>query len=102
MSGIKLELTKWDSGATMSFEDIKANALMKYNNICKRLKIDKKYFDGHSLVGGSTGLHDSSIPKDTDAKLIALDTESVAARKELSEAQASASQGSGASFSSGF
>ena len=100
VSDIKLELTKWDSGATMSFEDIKADALIKYNNICKRLKKDKQYFDGQRLVGGSTATHDSIIPKDTDAKLVALAIELVATRKELAEAQASVSRGSGASFSS--
>ena len=72
VSWIKNELTKWDSGSAMSFEGIKADALMKYNNICKILKKDKKTFNGHNIASGPNSSRNPVIAKDTKAKLVAL------------------------------
>ena len=49
-TGIKAELTKWESGSNMSFDTIKDDAITKYNNICERLKKEGKSFSGGDLT----------------------------------------------------
>ena len=48
-TGIKAELTKWESGSNITFGEIKADAIVKYNNICKRMKKKNRTFDGRTV-----------------------------------------------------
>ena len=37
-TGIKADLTNWEISSNITFDEIKADAIVKYNNICKHLK----------------------------------------------------------------
>ena len=79
--GIKTELTKWESGERIIFDDIKADAIVKYNNICERLKKDNKSFAGTSQPSSLSLNKDTNTDK---AKIIALTTQLEQAQQLMS------------------
>ena len=82
-TGIKAELTKWESGATMSFATIKDDAITKYNNICERLKKEGKTFSGGSLTLSNGSTRQSSGEQ---ATIIALRAELESTKQKLAVA----------------
>ena len=79
-TGIKAKLTKWESGEKITFDDIKADAIVKYNNICERLKKNNQTFDGNSNHAPKSFSKDADSDK---AKIIALTTQLEQAQKQL-------------------
>ena len=99
LAGIKLELTKWESGTVMTFADLKSDAITKYNNISERLKKDNKSFDGKSIQS----LTESSLAVDSDkAKIIALSTQLQEVKQQLANAFATSASGTSVSNKTSF
>ena len=44
------EMTQWERGIDKSFDDIKEDAVTRYNNICARLKKEHKTFSGKTIL----------------------------------------------------
>ena len=92
LTGIKTELTKWESGADMPFINIKSDAITKFNNISERLKKDGKTFSGGSLPNTTR----ASFPhSDEQAKIVALRTELEDTKRKLASAYLSTSNSIG-------
>ena len=99
LAGIKLELTKWESGSKITFSDLKSDAITKYNNISERLKKDSKTFAGKILQSSKV----TSLAPDSDkAKIIALSTQLEHAKQQLASAYATSTSGSSASNRNSF
>ena len=88
VTGIKTELTKWESGTMMTLDEIKDDAIKKYNNISERMKKDGKSFTGSQLPYNKTS---SASLSDDKAKIIALTTQLEDAKQQLLNAFASKS-----------
>ena len=82
LAGIKIELSKWESGQTMIFEDIKSDALLKLNNICEQLKKDNKNFSGQTLNAAANPIK-SADSNSSNAKLVVLATDLYKTKQEL-------------------
>lgn len=68
LSGVKLELTKWESGENVTFDKLKVDPIHRYNNITKRLKKEGKPFANFIARPAAT-------PESSDkAKMIAMTT----------------------------
>ena len=85
-TGIKAELTKWESGSNITFDKIKADIIVKYNNICERLKKKNRTFHG-KIVFGEAAKVATTVDQDK-AKIVALTTQLEEAKKQLVQAYA--------------
>ena len=89
-TGVKAELNKWESGSNITFDEIKADSIVKYNNICERLKKKNRTFDGKIVHNAAEKI---SAPVNTDrTKIFALTTQLEEAKKQLIQAYATNAQ----------